>query len=364
MAISSGVGPHAAWLNVNGATFPIEHGRVSQSAERESASFSGAIPMSYPGATETLANLGDNSATITVMTRGETGVLVAGEVDEVDFDFIRRIIKFSGRDASAKLHDNKTSEKWLNKLPSDIVSDLIGRVGLSGNVTSSSLMAGKKLTQDFVKLSDNVSFAYVIHKLAEFDGARWWVDPNGTFHYVPFGTNAGSYSLSINQDMQPISSDCIELHVRRNIQAGKTTKVKIKAWHPRKKQLFNAESNVEGNGGPTIYNYHIPALSQGHVDKYAKSLAAERSRHEIVVNATVVGDLSVQAGMSLQLNGTDYFDQQLDIDEVHHDFGMSGHRTHIAARSAKKGRATSHSSSTGSSSVSAAQQLADGTAPL
>ena len=340
MAVSQGVGPHFAWLNVNG-TWPIEHGNVSQSAKRKTSTFNGVIPMDYPGAAAALASLGDNQASITVMTRGQTATLITGEVDEVDFDFIRREINFFGRDKSAKLHDNKTSEKWLNKMPSDIVQDLIGRIGLSGNVTSSSLMAGKQLQQDYVKLSDNVSFAYVIHKLAELDGARWWVDQNGNFNYVPYGTPQGVYSITINQDTQPISADCIELHVRRNIQAGKSIAVTVKSWHPKKKQIFQYQSNVEGNGGPVNYNYHVPNFLQDHVTKYAQSHATEKARHELTVTATVVGDPTVQAGMGLQLNGTAYFDQTFDIDTVNHDFGMSGHRTHITARSAGQGRSAS-----------------------
>jgi hypothetical protein len=55
------------------------------------------------------------------------------------------------------------------------------------------------------------------------------------------------------------------------------------------------------------------------------------------VNATVVGDTSVAAGMGLQLSGTQ-FDQTFEIDSVHHDFGMGGYRTSITARSAKEGR--------------------------
>jgi hypothetical protein len=209
MAITSGAGPHAAWLTVDGSTIPIEHGEVSQSAKRKSSSFRAAVPLSYPGAAAALANLGDNNATITVMTRGQTATLITGEVDLTDFDFIARVINVSGRDKSAKLHDNKTSEKWLNKMPSDIVQDLIGRIGLSGNVTSSSLMAGKQLQQDYVKLSDNVSFAYVIHKLAELDGARWWVDQNGNFNYVPYGTRRASTrspSIRIRSRSRPTAS--------------------------------------------------------------------------------------------------------------------------------------------------------------
>jgi hypothetical protein len=344
MALTSGAGPHQAWLTVNGSQFPIEHGSATLSAARKSSTFSGILPLSYPGAAETFANLGSNQSSITVQTRGVSAQLITGEIDDVDFDFIQRTINYTGRDTSAPLHDNKSSEKWQNKMPSDIVSDLIGRIGLTGNVTASSLMAGKQVQQDFVHLSDNVSYAYTISKLAQFDGARWWVDGSGQFHYVPYGSPVGSYSIMVNQDVEPISSDCIQLRVKRNIQAGKNIAVTVKSWSPRKKQMFGYTSNVEsstGGGGTNPYNYHIPNQQQDHVTKHAQSQANEKARHEFTVTATVVGDPTVAAGMGLSLTGTDYFDQTFDIDAVQHDFGMPGHTTNITARSAKTGRSAS-----------------------
>jgi hypothetical protein len=121
MAISSGVGPHAAFVSVNGQQFSLERGRVSQNATRRSSTFSGALPLSLPGAEAAFAGLGDNAAVIAVITRGMSAPLVTGEIDLVNFDYIRREIHFTGRDKSAKLHQNKTAEKWLNKTPSSIV---------------------------------------------------------------------------------------------------------------------------------------------------------------------------------------------------------------------------------------------------
>src|SRR6266478_3224321 len=121
MALTSGAGPHKAWLTVNGSTFPIEHGSVEQHKTRKTSTFSVAIPLSYPGAEAALASLGDNEATITVLTRGVTATLFTGECDTTDFDYVGRIIRVTGRDRSAKLHENKTSEKWLNKKGSEIV---------------------------------------------------------------------------------------------------------------------------------------------------------------------------------------------------------------------------------------------------
>jgi hypothetical protein len=51
-------------------TWPITQGSVTPYAKRKTAEFSVTIPLSYAGACEALADLGDNSATITVLTCG------------------------------------------------------------------------------------------------------------------------------------------------------------------------------------------------------------------------------------------------------------------------------------------------------
>jgi hypothetical protein len=343
MAIASGFGPHAAWLMVAGGAWPIEHGNVSQSAERKTSSFSCVIPMAWPGARSMFAGLSAGTdASINVMTRGQFGTLITAEVDEVKFDYIpRREIHVTGRDKSYKLHEQITSEKWLNKLPSDIVRDLVSRAGIPiGNIASSSVKAGKQLQQDYVKLSENNTFGRVIHEMAQIDGCRWWIDQNGNFQYVPYGSQNGSYSVTINQEVDPISADCLELHVGHNLQAGRPHEVTVKGWHPKKKEIFSSTSNVEGSGPPRVWNYQVPTLTPDRAQRHAKSEATEKARHEFLVTSTVVGDPTVQAGMGLQINGTD-FDQTYDIDAVHHDFGMSGHLTHITARSPKSGRSAS-----------------------
>ena len=340
MAIISGAGPHFAFLNCGGS-FPIEHGSVEQQATRKSSTFSAAIPMSYPGAMS-LATIGDNTASITVETRGIGATLITGELDNASFDFIGRTIRVSGRDKSAKLHENMSSEKWLNKTGSDIVSDLAGRVGLSVQVDASGLMAGKMLQQDYVRLSDNVTFAQIIHKLAEFDGARWFVDPMGTLHYVSISNPSGIYTLNYVPPTDGfISADFLKLTVRRNIPAGKTIEVTVKSWHPKDKKVYEKKAIVPGNGGPLTYNYHIPNLKQDHVDQHAKTRANEPAQRELKLSASVAGDPNCNAGMGLQLNGTGVFDQMYIMDTVHHEIGMSGHRTNITAHAGKDGRSAS-----------------------
>src|SRR5690242_947748 len=124
------MGPHSAWLKVDGSTFLIETGSVTQSAMRKTAGFHVTLPLSEPGAYQTLPNIGGKSATIEVTTRGVTKTLITGEVDEVAYDLVGRKIVVKGRDVSAKLHDMKSSDKWANKKTTEIVEELAGRAGL------------------------------------------------------------------------------------------------------------------------------------------------------------------------------------------------------------------------------------------
>jgi len=343
MAITSGAGPHSAWVTVDGSTFPVEHGSVEQHKTRKTSTFSAVIPLNYPGAEQALAGIGDNVTTVSVLTRGMQGTLFTGETDTTEFDYIGGVIRLSGRDKSAKLHEMKSSEKWQNKKGSEIVQDLAGRAGLSVTADASSVMAGKMLEQDYVRLSDNVSFAYVIHKLAQLDGARWWVDQNGTLQYRIGPGGSGSYNLNYQRPTPGFHAiaDFMVLKIRRNVQAGKSVSVNVKSWHPKKKKVFEYTSNVEGQGGPIEHKYEIPHLLDDHVKQYAKSKADEHARHELTLHATVAGDPAINVAMELALNGTGTFDQSYEMDTVHHEFGMSGHRTSITARAGKGGRSAS-----------------------
>ena len=108
-------------------------------------------------------------------------------MDTVDGDLVGGYVRVTGRDQAAQLLQMKVSEKWQNQPGSSIVSRLAGMAGLGAVTNSIGLMAGKKLQQDFVKLADNVPAGYVINKLAEFDGAKWYVN-NGQLFYSTLGT--------------------------------------------------------------------------------------------------------------------------------------------------------------------------------
>ena len=337
MAVSSGVGPHRAWINVNGSMFPVEKGTAHRTATKKSGTFSGTIPFNYPGARSTLANLDDNESSVVVMTRGQTATLISGEIDNVSIDYIGGTIEVSGRDASAKLHDQKTGEKWVNKKPSEIIQDLAGRVGLGVSFDNEiALKMQRKMKDDYTKLTDNISYAMVVHKLSEFMGAHWFVK-DGTLHVVSGSSQGSGYSISISVDGQGhIVSDALSLTVKRNVQAGKPIKVTTKSWHQREEKIFKGEHQTGGSGTAKEYVYHLPNLTQDHVDQHAKGKAKDHKRHEIEISVECVGDTSIDISGPLNLSGSD-FDGSYTIDAIEDSFGDEGHTMTITAKGPKGG---------------------------
>ena len=334
MAISSGVSPHRAWVTINGLMFPVSAGSVEQNATRRSSTFSGQIPLGFTGAELFFAAMDDNEATVTVQTQGFQQDLVSGEIDNVDFDYIGGMISFHGRCQSAKLHAPKTAEKWINKKPHEIVQDLASRAGLKVDIDQSSLNAGRYIQIDWSKLTDNISHMTVIHKAAEFMGARWWVDAKGTLHVKSTDNPQGIYTINYTPKK---SADFLSLQISRNIQAGKPIKVAVKSFHAGQKKVYTGSFSIGGAGSTVQYAYHLPGHSQDHADQHARTKAKEHARHELQLSATLTGDPLIDVAMKLQLNGTP-FAQGFDMDSIRHTFGYGGHTMQISARSAKEGR--------------------------
>jgi hypothetical protein len=158
------------------------------------------------------------------------------------------------------------------------------------------------------------------------------------------------YVINYSQNPQTgeIVSDALSLHITRNVQAGKPVQVSVNSWNQHQKKAYTGTFTVGGNGTTQAYAYHLPGFTQDHVNQHAMSKANDHARHEIHVQAELVGDPSITIDQPLQLNGT-AFSQMLSIDSITDSFGMRGHTMQISAKSAASGRSGSSSSAGGGS---------------
>src|SRR6266446_4675480 len=73
----------------------------------------------------------------------------------VTIDWGQRRVHIRGRDNTSALIDEKTNEKWLNKQPQDIITDLAGRAGLTVQFTGTAPdRAGLKYKDDYNRISE------------------------------------------------------------------------------------------------------------------------------------------------------------------------------------------------------------------
>jgi hypothetical protein len=333
MAISSGVGPHKAWVSVQGGTFLLEEGMVTLRGNNQTGEYRGRLPMGLPGAYETFAGLGKNSSSIIVETRGSGGALITGPIKKIDFDHIAGIIRFTGKDAGAILHETKTAENFANMTGAAIVQKKAGEVGLPAQVDGGSgVMAGKTVDlQNYNKLTDGISIASLFQKLSELDGARWYVDGQGILHYTtsPAG---GGYSVNYNAG-PPKRANFLELTVEVNTDASQTQEATCSSWHCNQKQANQATASAGGRApGTKPYKFRVSNSTQDHVQAYAQAKAKQMARHGVTVVAHCAGDPGITINQGLSVSGT-AFDGSYTIDELQHAIGMRGHLMVITARS-------------------------------
>ena len=321
MAISSGVAPHFAWIN----GLLIEHGSVTQINTNAQSVFSVSLPM------DTASALSGTQATIVVQNVAGTGTLYTGPILSIANDLTNRTVGITGA-AGLGLVAVKVSKSYVDTPGSAIAQDVCGIAGYPCVASAVGLAAGKKMMDQFVKILDSVSPAYAMSKLSEMDTARWRVDPFGTVHYEPReGTGASNYVVNYRAPtlQSPEVSDAINLTVNENLLASGTGPTEVLSWNTEDKDVYHG--NAPGLNNTWDNRLHIPQLDQAHAQSYADSLQELISRRSLSVIALVVGDPNIDPGGKLTLQGTGRFDKSYTIDEVHHQFGMSGYTMRITA---------------------------------
>jgi hypothetical protein len=331
VAISTGVNPHRAWLSVNGQQFPVITGQAVMNGTRQSSHFSATIPINYPGAQAACAALCDNQSGVIVQSNNKTGTLVMGEADSATFNYGQNgTIVVAGRDNSVRLHN----KKWHGTLPNmttvQVVEKLAGEVGLGVIATGAGTMFGKKLDENYVAVEEGMSYAAIISKCAELDNARWFVDAASVLHYEIDPQPSGGFSVYYKAG-PPEASDAFQISIEKNVQASKTIHVFIKSFQEEEKNAVVAQAIASGCGTEVQYEFKLPTMVQDQAQKYAQAKANEIARHRVTVNVHCVGDPTITQDTGLAISGTVFSGAYL-IDQIHHTFGMSGHKMTITAR--------------------------------
>ncbi|NTF67979.1 phage late control D family protein [Rhizobium rhizogenes] len=264
-----------------------------------------------------------------------------GKVDQVGHDFTDRMLKIQGRDKSAALIDNKTTEKFNNQSADQIVKTIAGRRGISVDADTVPKKAGKLFQIDFAKVTHRLSEWTAINKIADESGMNAYMT-GGVLYFKPIDETlpvldvvyvpptAASYA----------NGNFMRLSTSRNLIIGRPVNVTVQSWNYKEKKAYQSTKSAPGTGDPLVYNYQGAGLTGDQAEKLADKRLAENTSHELNFSLDMPGDPTVTPRFTMQLSGTGTaYDQQHEIMSIEHSMSQSGgYRMTISAKAKSKKR--------------------------
>ena len=249
----------------------------------------------------------NDEVAIAIALDGVFAPLIVGQVDEVEYDVIGRTVTLTGRDLSARLIDHTTAEKFQNLTAAEIAQQLALRRGLDSDVLATRDKAGKYYQIDHVTLTSEQTEWDLLSYLAEREGFDVWV-AGTTLHFQP-PADQTPYVL-LWSDRPDYASNCTALSLTRAQTLAKDVIVKVKSWNQAQEEAFTvtvktAKAKKREKGGTAqVYSYTVPNLSRDEAQKYAERMAAQITRHERTLSASLPGDSLLSTRTPVQLVGT------------------------------------------------------------
>jgi len=285
---------------------------------------------------------------VTVMATNDiaTGGLVqmfTGNVDTVTIDWGQRRVHIRGRDNTSALIDEKTNEKWLNKQPQDIITDLAGRAGLTVQFTGTAPdRAGLKYNDDYNRISELDSQWNVIVRLAKEMGCIAYVKGNVLFVQPWDAATGGTYNVTYKPPTPQGAAQgtVIQLSTERDLVLAQDVEVTHLSWQQKQGQAIESRWHSSGSGGKLHHMLKAANLTKQQNDASAQSRLNELTSHERTVTIVTFGDVTLQPGMNIALSGTGTgFDQSYVISEIEHHWSWAqGYVMTVRVRNQDSGR--------------------------
>jgi phage protein D len=244
--------------------------------------------------------------------------LITGNVDQIHFDPVRRVVELSGRDYTSLLIDAKTFDRWTNQTASEIATTLAKRHGLTPKVTATTGAVGKIYEID--KIHDR-------HGSTEWELLTWLASIYDFVVYVqgmtlyfgpkPNPNTATPYALQWKQPdgltATTFQGNVLDMSFSRTLTVGKGVVVQVHSTNHKQKQGFTAtypDSKAKGikpgsaSAPEQVYSYIIANLTQQDAQQRAQQIYNDIIRHELKMTAELPGDNILQPNVMVSVSGT------------------------------------------------------------
>ncbi len=271
--------------------------------------------------------------------------LIYGEVDDIQFDLVRGVVELSGRDLTARLIDELTSESHLNQTASSIAKSLALKHGLTPVVAATKGFAGTYYKEDHISSLSMRSEWELLSYLAEKENFLLYV--NGKeLHFEPKPSESdGHYIIEWNgqnEDRGFATSNTIDLQFSRSLTIAKGITVEVRSWNEKQKNGFSAfypktaRSIQPGQSAAKTLKrrFSIPNLTPEDAQKIAESKYRQIIQHEVRLTAYLPADQQLDCTKTILVRGTNTkLDQVYYLESVRRTMSVhEGYRMNIRAR--------------------------------
>ncbi len=362
-------------LLIDGQAVPCVQASVQVSRHPRADTFTAVAPLASSGRSlEYWSNVGPVECIVQACNDVDEGwvELLSGQLDRcvVRGEFAGGVrVELSGRDKTAKLLDARRTRKDSNKKASDIVKDLAQQHGLDADVDESDSDAGKIHTDETAHLIDNDTDWNVISRLAEREGVFHFLKGNTLYFKKPGNDDVGFGKFPIRftppSRGRKARGNVMDITLVQNVHLNRGVKQTVRSFHTRKEKNIctTKEAQAAGYGQPLEWIDHIPGLTDAQVEQVATKKQLEKQRHEMGLQVTMPGDVTIDPRMMLEVSGTgSSWDQDYHIDTINHSFGpLEGYLMTIAGKNAKGGEGGGQDSGAGGGTPTGAAAGASGT---
>lgn len=273
--------------------------------------------------------------------------LIFGQIDDVTVDLGQGTVSLSGRDFTALLIDNKVAKTYTDQTASQIVTDLVGQVGLTPQVTATKTPVGQYSKEQYSACKHDAPMWDWITALSEAEGFDAYVTGRTVYFGPPKADNSTPYSISFARDQmtgtQNLSVE--DLQLKKALSLAKDITVTVLSYDRGKKAPIKAVAKRQGAAksastsfrqGSTSQNYTIrrAGMTQQQALQLAQKMLADLSLHERTFTATLPEDDGTLTSRSkVNISGTDTdWDQGYFIDTVTREFSFGQFSTSITAK--------------------------------
>lgn len=248
--------------------------------------------------------------------------IITAQLDQVEYNPTKGVIRCWGRDLAAQFLDNKTTQTYQNQTASQVATLLANKRGLKPVITNTRTKIGSYLNNNYSSINRERTEWDLLCALAEKEGFIVYVRGK-ELHFEPVVKEDSQDFYLINYQSPNSTTgyhqlNAVDIQFQRNLTLAKDVEVTIRSGGTSGTVTAKVKRSVRGAtkfsprasiiGQTQRYQYDVPGLTKEQALELAQKRALQISKNEKRVRITLPADnlLTINTLIKVQGTNTEY----------------------------------------------------------